>query len=76
NLLLAPVMPAFMDLYPDIDIDIVDSIRMVDVSDAGFDAGISYGGTVPEDIVARRLSADISWVIAASPDYQQPNGTP
>ena len=40
NLLLAPVMPAFMDRYPDIEIDIVASNRMVDVTDAGFDAGI------------------------------------
>ncbi len=66
NLLLAPVMPAFMDRYPDIEIDIVANNRMVDVTDAGFDAGIRYGGTVPEDMVARRLSADIRWVIAAS----------
>jgi DNA-binding transcriptional LysR family regulator len=56
-----------MDRYPDIEIDIVASNRMVDVTDAGFDAGIRYGGTVPEDMVARRLSADIRWVIAASP---------
>lgn len=60
-------MPAFMGRYPDIEIDIVASNRMVDVTDAGFDAGIRYGGTVPEDMVARRLSADIRWVIAASP---------
>lgn len=66
NLLLAPVMPAFMDRYPDIEIDIVASNRMVDVTDAGFDAGIRYGGTVLEDMVAWRLSADIRWVIAAS----------
>jgi DNA-binding transcriptional LysR family regulator len=47
---------------------------MVDVTDAG-DAGIRYGGTVPEDMVARRLSADIRWVIA-SPDYTERYGTP
>ena len=69
-------MPAFMDRYPDIEIDIVASNRMVDVTDAGFDAGIRYGGTVPEDMVARRLSADIRWVIAASPDYLERYGTP
>lgn len=76
NLLLAPLMPAFMDRYPDIEIDIVASNRMTDVTDAGFDAGIRYGGTVPEDMVARRLSADIRWVIAASPTYLQRYGTP
>ena len=54
-------MPAFMDRYPDIEIDIVASNRMVDVTDAGFDAGIRYGGTVPEDMIpyagaAKRIS--------------------
>ncbi|EKK5268932.1 LysR family transcriptional regulator [Cronobacter dublinensis] len=76
NLLLAPVMPAFMDRYPHVEIDIVASNRMVDVTQAGFDAGIRYGGTVPEDMIARRLSADIRWVIAASPDYLARYGTP
>lgn len=76
NLLLAPVMPAFMDRYPHVEIDIVASNRMVDVTEAGFDAGIRYGGTVPEDMIARRLSADIRWVIAASPDYLARYGTP
>ncbi|MEN4419327.1 LysR substrate-binding domain-containing protein, partial [Enterobacter hormaechei] len=42
----------------------------------GIDAGIRYGGTVPEDMGARRLSADIRWVIAASPGYLERYGTP
>lgn len=49
---------------------------MVDVTDAGFDAGIRYGGTVPEDMIAQRLSADIRWVVAGSPDYLDRFGTP
>lgn len=76
NLVLAPVMPAFMERYPDVEIDIVASNRLVDVTDAGFDAGIRYGGTVPEDMVARRLSADIRWVVAAAPSYLAQFGTP
>ena len=76
NLLLAPVLPAFVERYPDVEIDIVASNRMVDVTDAGFDAGIRYGGTVPEDMIAQRLSADIRWVVAGSPDYLDRFGTP
>ncbi|AZE89308.1 LysR family transcriptional regulator [Pseudomonas orientalis] len=76
NLLLAPIMPAFMDRYPDVEIDIVASNRLVDMTDAGFDAGIRYGGTVPEDMVSRRLSADIRWVVAAAPSYLERFGTP
>lgn len=76
NLLLAPELPVFVERYPDVELDIVASNRMVDVTDAGFDAGIRYGGTVPEDMIAQRLSADVRWVVAASPDYLERFGVP
>lgn len=76
NLLLAPVLPVFVDRYPDVELDIVASNRMVDVTDAGFDAGIRYGGTVPEDMIAQRLSSDVRWVVAASPEYLERFGVP
>jgi DNA-binding transcriptional LysR family regulator len=75
-LLLAPVLPVFLDRYPDIEVEIVASNRMLDVVDSGFDAGIRYGGTVPEDMVAQRLSADLRWVVAATPSYLERHGTP
>jgi DNA-binding transcriptional LysR family regulator len=75
-LLLAPVLPVFSDRYPDIEVDIVASNRMLDVVDSGFDAGIRYGGTVPEDMVAQRLSAELRWVVAATPSYLERHGTP
>ncbi|MGK3891051.1 LysR substrate-binding domain-containing protein, partial [Enterococcus faecium] len=48
----------------------------IDVIASGFDAGIRYGGTVPEDMIAQRLSPDIRWVAAASPVYLERFGTP
>ena len=76
TLLLGPVMPAFADRYPDVEVDIVASNRMIDVIDSGFDAGIRHGGTVPEDMIAQRLSADLRWVVAAAPAYLDRFGTP
>lgn len=76
TLLLAPVLPVFAERYPDIELDIVASNRIVDVTEARFDAGIRYGGTVPEDMVAQRLSADVRWVVAASPEYLARFGEP
>ena len=64
-LIIGPVMPTFVDRYPDIEIDLVVSNRMVDMVKDGFDAGIRYGGTIPQDMIAQRLSADIRWVVAA-----------
>lgn len=75
-LLLAPVMPEFVDRYPEVDIDISATNRIVDVIGRGFDAGIRYGGTVPEDMVAQRLSASLRWVAAASPEYIERFGAP
>lgn len=75
-LLLEPVMPEFVTLYPEVTIDISVTNEMVDVIGKGFDAGIRYGGTVPEDMVAQRLSPDLEWIAAASPDYIAAFGAP
>ncbi len=76
GLLLEPVMPIFVDRYPEVEIDISVSNRMIDVVGSGFDAGIRYGGTVPEDMIAQRLSPDMRWIAAASPAYLERFGTP
>ncbi|WP_294392637.1 LysR substrate-binding domain-containing protein [uncultured Sphingomonas sp.] len=76
SLLLAPVLPTFAERYPDIEIDIAAHDRMIDVIGNGYDAGIRHGGTVPEDMIAQRLSADLRWVVAAAPGYLEQFGTP
>jgi DNA-binding transcriptional LysR family regulator len=74
--LVAPVMAAFVERYPEVEIEISVSNRMIDVIEGGFDAGIRYGGTVPEDMIAQRLSADIRWTVVAAPSYLKRLGTP
>ncbi|WEJ91153.1 MAG: LysR family transcriptional regulator [Klebsiella huaxiensis] len=76
TLLLAPILPIFAERYPDIELDIAASNSIIDVTEERFDAGIRYGGTVPEDMVAQRLSADVRWVVAASPAYLARFGEP
>lgn len=69
RLVLAPHLPAFLKRYPDVQVDITIDDRMVDIVAAGFDAGIRYGGTVPEDFVAVKLGQELTWVAVASPRY-------
>lgn len=76
SLLIGPVLPMFVERYPDVELDLAVSNHLVDVIDGGFDAGIRYGGTVPEDMIAQRLSADIRWVVVGSVDYLERNGEP
>lgn len=75
-LLLAPVLPVFVQRYPDVDVEVRVSNLLVDVVDAGADAGIRYGDTVPVDMIAQRLSADLRWVVVGSPAYLQQFGSP
>lgn len=76
TVLLAPALPSFVERYPGIELDVIVTNNLVDVVAAGADAGIRYGGTVPEDMIAQRLSADIRWVAAGAPAYFDRFGTP
>ncbi|TFZ33121.1 LysR family transcriptional regulator, partial [Pseudomonas syringae] len=69
ELLLGPVLPLFTERYPEIEIDLTVTNLIVDVIGGGHDAGVRYGGTVPEDMVAQRLSPDIRGVVGATPAY-------
>lgn len=76
DMLLAPVLPTFVERYPNILLEMSVTNRMVDVVGQGFDAGIRFGGTVPEDMIARKLTRDVRWVVAGAPSYFQRRGTP
>lgn len=76
TLLLTAVVPVFIERYPGIEVEISVNNHLIDVIGSGFDAGIRYGGTVPEDMITTRLSPDIKWVAAASPSYLARFGVP
>ncbi|WP_212590877.1 LysR family transcriptional regulator [Bordetella genomosp. 5] len=69
RLLIAKHMPQFLKAYPEVDVEIAVNDQMIDIVAAGFDAGIRFGGTVPEDFVAIRLGRPLRWVAVASPRY-------
>jgi DNA-binding transcriptional LysR family regulator len=76
TLLLAPVLPTFTERYPDIEIEVVITEKLVDIVATAADAGIRYGGTAPQDMIAQRLSGDIRWVVVASAAYLERHGEP
>lgn len=75
-LLLAPVLSTFAHRYPDIEVDVSTTNSMVDIVEGGFDAGIRYGATVPEGMIAQRLSPPVRWVVVGAPDYLDRCGVP
>lgn len=76
KLLLGPVLPVFVERYPDIEVDLTVTNRMIDVIGEGHDAGIRFGGTVPSDMIAQRLSPDVRWSVVGTPGYLDRFGVP
>jgi DNA-binding transcriptional LysR family regulator len=74
--LVAPVIPTFLERYPEVEIEISISNQMIDITEDGFDAGIRYGGTVPEDMIAQRLSKNVRWIVVGAPAYLERFGVP
>lgn len=70
------MLPLFHERHPQVEVDVRVSNDLLDVVEAGADAGIRYGGTVPQDMVAQRLSADLRWVVVGAPAYLDKHGTP
>ncbi|WP_411196095.1 LysR family transcriptional regulator [Rhizobium sp.] len=75
-LLVAPRMPSFRRMYPEVEIEVSVDDRFVDMVAEGFDAGIRYGGTVPEGMIASRLTPELDWVVVGSPAYLNQRGRP
>lgn len=73
--LLMPIFDSFMARYPDIDLDIDMSDRMVDVVEEGFDIVIRTGEQTDSRLVARRLGA-CPHVLVATPGYLRQHGVP
>lgn len=69
RILLASVVPAFLDRYPDMELDLVSEGRLVDIVEGGFDAGVRLAEAVPQDMVAVRFGGDARFVAVASPAY-------
>jgi DNA-binding transcriptional LysR family regulator len=72
---IAPLLPAFLVKYPDIQIDAQYSDRYVDMTAERVDAAVRVGMLPPSGLVARRL-ARFSRLLCASPAYVAERGAP
>lgn len=76
RILLASVVPRFLDLYPDVDLDLVSEGRLVDIVEQGFDAGIRLIEAVPKDMVALKFGGDVRFIAVAAPSYFEGKARP
>ncbi|CAI9007289.1 LysR family transcriptional regulator [Burkholderia ambifaria] len=73
--LLLPLLADFMAAYPEIELDIDFSDRLVDVVEEGFDAVLRTGQPT-DSRLSSRLLGHFRQHLVASPDYLERHGTP
>ena len=72
---LAPALPEFLARYPEMQVELTLSDRVVDLIEEGADLGIRLGNLVDSSLIARRI-CEVERVVCAAPAYLKKNGTP
>jgi len=75
HILLSASIADFCKLYPDVEVELFVSNRMVDIIEDGYDLAIRTADLEDSSLIARRL-IDSHWVVCASPSYLENHGTP
>ncbi|HEJ7890976.1 TPA: LysR family transcriptional regulator [Serratia liquefaciens] len=73
--ILMPLIPQFLERYPQIDLDLSLDARVVNLVGEGFDVGIGSRVDPDSRLVARPMYP-MQMVLAASPGYLAQHGTP
>ncbi|QOG07388.1 LysR family transcriptional regulator [Aureimonas sp. OT7] len=77
RLVLPSILPDFLALYPDIQVEVVAEDTIVDVLAAGADAGIRYDEKLEQDMIAVPIGPRVQrFAMAASPAYLAAAGSP
>jgi len=72
---LAPLIPKFLQQYPDIGVDLQLSDKMIDMLEEGIDVVIRIGGVDDSSLIAKHIQT-LPLALCASPDYIQSRGRP
>jgi DNA-binding transcriptional LysR family regulator len=76
QLVLAPMVARFLELYPAINLEIVVEASMVDIVAGGFDAGVRYEEHLAQDMIAVSLGPPQRYTVVAAPSAIARHGTP
>lgn len=72
---VAPIVNSYLDLYPEMQVEMVLSDRNLDMIEEGLDVALRIGALADTTLVARRVGS-VRRVLVASPDYLARRGKP
>jgi DNA-binding transcriptional LysR family regulator len=72
---VAPVVSAFLNEYPDVQVELSLNDRNVDLIEAGLDLAVRIGALADSSLVARQVGS-VRRVVVASPEYLARRGVP
>jgi len=72
---IAPLSVDFVEAYPEIELEIEFTERIVDLVAEGFDAAIRSGPLVSSSMIAHRI-IEMRYLLCASPSYLERRGAP
>ncbi|MGF1731617.1 LysR substrate-binding domain-containing protein [Photobacterium kasasachensis] len=72
---ILPLIPDFLAMYPDIDVDLELTERVVDLVEENTDVAIRSGRLPDSTMIAKKLLAN-NFLLCASPEYLAKRGTP
>jgi DNA-binding transcriptional LysR family regulator len=75
NHVLAPLIPAFMSLYPNVSLEVFHTDKIVDLMEERADVAIRTGPLKSSSLTARKLGTTRNMIVA-SPDYLRRHGIP
>lgn len=75
QLYISPILPAFLDQYPGVDLELRLSDTQVNLIEGGFDLALRNFAIADSGLRARKL-ADDKRILCASPAYLAEHGTP
>lgn len=76
ELVLLPIASEFLQAYPDIRLEVVESDALLDIVAAGFDAGVRFGNRLEADMVSLPIGPNLRSVVVGSPAFLQRHPAP
>lgn len=76
ELVLMPIVAGFLSAYPAVAIEMLVEDGLTDIVASGFDAGVRFGETLEQDMIAVPIGRPMRAAIVASPAYLQDRPIP